>query len=115
MLPKANRLTKKKDFNLVFQKGESLKADFLTCKVLRNNLKKARFGFVVSKKVSKKATTRNKVKRRLRAAVLGELKNILKSVDAVIVALPGADKKDSVSTKKAVALLINKMSDKKPN
>ena len=41
MLPRINRLTKKKDFQAVFQKGKSIKYDFLLCKTLKNNLKKA--------------------------------------------------------------------------
>ena len=94
MLPKINRLTKKKDFELVFKKGESIKNDFLIFKILKNHLKESRFGFVVSKKVSNKATIRNKVKRRLRDVISGKLKEIGKSVDLIIITLPGIEKKE---------------------
>jgi len=93
-LPKINRLTKKKDFELVFKKGESIKNDFLIFKILKNHLKESRFGFVVSKKVSNKATIRNKVKRRLRDVISGKLKEIGKSVDLIIITLPGIEKKE---------------------
>ena len=76
MLPKINWLTKKKDFELVFKKGESIKNDFLIFKILKNHLKENRFGFVVSKKVSNKASKRNRIKRRLRGAVLNRLKEV---------------------------------------
>ena len=94
MLPKAHRLTKKKDFDVVFKNGRSIKNDFLICKVLENNAKESRFGFVVSKKVSPLAVVRNKVKRQLRSAV-GLLPEAFdKSKDVVILTLPGIEKKE---------------------
>lgn len=93
MLPKANRLVKKKDFQTVFKRGKNIKNHFLYFKVLKNNLKKSRFGFVVSKKVSSKANQRNKVKRRLRSVVLSNLKEVKEPVDVIIIASPGIVKK----------------------
>ena len=49
MLPKINRLTKKRDFQAVFQEGRSVKDDFLIFKISKSHLKKSRFGFIVSK------------------------------------------------------------------
>ena len=94
MLPNVNRLTKKKDFDLVFKQGETAKVDFLIVKTLKNQYPESRFGFIVSKKVSGKATVRNTVKRRLRQAVLNQLGRLKKSLDVVIVTLPGIEKKD---------------------
>jgi len=92
-LPKINRLTRKKDFGTVFKKGESLKNNFLVFKILKNYLKKSRFGFIVSKKVSTKAVVRNKIKRRLRVAVFKELHNIKNHADIIIITLPEIKKK----------------------
>jgi ribonuclease P protein component len=102
MLPKTNRLTKKKDFDLVFKKGKNIKSDFLMFKLLENNLKENRFGFIVSKKISSKATVRNRVKRRLRKAVFEALKTLIlhpknkevKYVDLVIIALSDVKNKE---------------------
>jgi ribonuclease P protein component len=94
MLPKANRLKKKKDFEKVFKKGKGYKEDFLYLKVAKNNLKNSRFGFAVSKKISKKATIRNQIKRRLRELARIKLPQIKKGVDGVIVVMPGLEKKD---------------------
>lgn len=95
MLPKVNRLKRKKDFEQVFKKGKGFKEDFLFLKINNNNLKNNRFGFVVSKDFSKKATLRNKIKRRLREIVRIKLKQIKKrGVDGVLVALPGLETKD---------------------
>ncbi len=89
MLQKANRLKKKKDFENVFKKGRGFKEDFLYLKIKKNNLKSSRFGFVVSKKFSQKATARNKIKRRLRELVKVKLPKIKKGIDGVIIIMPG--------------------------
>lgn len=106
MLSKINRLTKKKDFDLVFKRGKSDKSGFLAVRAMENNLSQSRFGFVVGKKVSKKATVRNKIKRRLRASIRGE--EIKKPADFIIIALPGAEKADFSTTRKTVLDLVKR-------
>ncbi len=98
MLGKENRLRRKKDFEEIFKKGRSFKESFLVLKILKNNLKVSRFGFVVSQKVSKKAVVRNKIKRRLREIVGLNIKKNLqigggKKVDGALISLPGSEKK----------------------
>ncbi|MBZ9571746.1 ribonuclease P protein component [Patescibacteria group bacterium] len=94
MLFKESRLKKSKDFEKVFRAGRGFKEDFLFLKIIKNNLNHSRFGFMVSKKLSKKATLRNKMKRRLRELVRMKLGKIKKGVDVVLVASPGLEKKD---------------------
>lgn len=89
MLPKVNSLKKKKDFEKVFKEGQSFKESFLYLKIKKNNLKSSRFGFVVSKKISKKATIRNKIKRRLREITRIKLPFIKKGIDGVIIVASG--------------------------
>jgi len=122
MLPKINRLTKKKDFELVFKKGIVFKNDFLLFKTIKNHLKESRFGFVVSKKISNKANIRNKVKRRLRQAVLNKLKEFKKSevgsslyegnsrdpVDVVIIALSGIEGKEFPQIQEMIIKFLRK-------
>ncbi len=69
MLSKLNRLKKKKDFENVAQKGRQVNRGFLVLKFTPNGKNENRFGFVVSKKVLKRAVDRNKIKRQLRHAV----------------------------------------------
>lgn len=88
MLPKENRLKKKKDFEKVFKKGKAFKEDFLVLKIIKNNLKISRFGFVVSKNFSKKTVLRNTIKRRLRETVRTKLNRIKKGIDGVIMVSP---------------------------
>lgn len=109
MLPKIHRLTKKKDFDQVFKRGESVKNDFLLCKMLKNQLPESRFGFVVSKKVSMKATIRNKAKRRLRDAVFSVLKEIKKPADVIIIALPSITKKEFSDIQEVIIIMFKKL------
>ena len=102
MLPKKNRLQKKKDFERVFAQGKGFRQDLLFLKAAKNDLKTLRFGIIVSKKVSKSAVRRNKVKRRLREIIRFQLQDYPafgaeqenKGLDVVIVALPGIEDKN---------------------
>ena len=89
MLPKINRLKKKKDFDIIFKKGEGFRNKLLYLKVLDNPFEYSRFGFIVSKKVFNKAFLRNKIKRRLRETVRVKIKEIKKGKDVIIGARPG--------------------------
>ena len=109
MLPNINRLTKKKDFEVVFKLGKSIKDGFLLCKVMQNNLPQSRFGFVVSKKISNKAVMRNKVKRRLRKAVENHFKEYQTPLDVVIISLSGIEKKEFLEIEEKVAKFLNKI------
>lgn len=89
MLAKQRRLQKKRDFKLVFNKGEVLDSELFFLRFAKNNFELSRFGFVVSLKISKKATIRNRIKRLLREVVRINLKNIKSSFDIIIIAKPG--------------------------
>ena len=78
MLPKTNRLKKKKDFEKVIKLGRGASGDCLSLRFLFTGARTSRVGFVVSKKVSNKAVLRNKAKRALREIIrecLPELKH----------------------------------------
>lgn len=108
MLPKVNRLNKKKDIERVFREGKGFKEDFLILKMIKNNLENSRFAFIVTQKVSKKATLRNKVKRRLRELVRLKLKKIKKGLDFILLAKPGIEKKDFQEVDEALNKLFKK-------
>ena len=102
MLPKINRIKKKKDFEIIFKNSKSLKNNLFIFKIMKNNLGLNRFGFVVSQKVSKKATIRNKTRRRLAEAVKGKVKKIKTGTDLVLIALPGIEKKEFSEIKETI-------------
>jgi ribonuclease P protein component len=90
MLPPQNRLTKKNDFQNVYQNGKFLASKEISVSIVdRKDGKDSRFGFVVSKKISTKAHIRNKAKRLLRESIWKNIKEIPDSHDYVISAKSG--------------------------
>ena len=109
MLPKKNRLKKRKDFERVFKEGKRYNEKFLFLVTAPNHLSFPRFGFVVNLKVSKKATVRNKIKRRLREIIRGFLPEIKKGIDCVIVARPEIKEATFQEMKEVLSRLIKKI------
>ena len=108
MLPKENRLTKKKDFEGVFKKGKGFNEGFLFLKIEKNNLEKSRFAFIVSKKINKKAVDRNKIKRRLREVVRKSLPRINPGIDGVFVVQRDVKDKEFSEIKKTTIEILKK-------
>lgn len=114
MLPKENRLVTREDFKAVFRgRLRARRGPFqLVCE--KNNISKARFGFVVSLSVSKKAVRRNKLRRQLHEIVRATLSSKISDYDCVIRAYAGSDElsyddieKHIVEMFKKVAILHN--------
>jgi ribonuclease P protein component len=108
LLPKINRITKKRDFDRIFKKGAGFKEGFLFLKIIAGELKQSRFAFVVGKKVSNKATVRNKIRRQLRKLMEEKIKGINKIVDGVFIALQGAERYDFREMEKTFIKLLKK-------
>ena len=66
MLAFKNRLVKKRDIERVQRYGQAYFSGSVVLKILKNDLRQMRIGFVVGTRVSKKATERNRIKRQLR-------------------------------------------------
>jgi ribonuclease P protein component len=111
MLPKINRIKKKKDFEIIFKNSKSFKTNLFIFRIMKNNLGQSRFGFVVSQKVSKKAVIRNKVRRRLTEIIKSKIENIKTDINLVVIALPGIEKKEFSDLKEAMndALIKTKL------
>jgi len=108
LLPRANRLKKRKDFERVFKKGKGFKEDFLFFKWKFNNLGVSRFGFIVSKKVSKKAVLRKKIQRRIREIIRARIKKIKKGIDGIFIASPEIEKKGFKEIETAIDKIFKK-------
>lgn len=109
MLPKEYRLLKKKDFQLVFKKGKSLKEGGFILNFLKLDQKDdLKIGFIVSTKVHKKATRRNRLKRRMREAIRKNLPKIKRGYFLVFVALSQAIQYDFPTIEKELLVLLNK-------
>lgn len=110
MLPKKNRLRRKREFEEVLRKGTVAKGKFFVLRIKDSKSEFSRFGFVVSTKISKKAVVRNKVKRRARNIVRELLESLRKNIDGVFIALPGVEKASFDEMKSDILSLLNKFS-----
>jgi ribonuclease P protein component len=69
VLNKINRISKKKEFQEIKEKGFVYQSPFFGFAVLKKDDDKKCFGFIISKKISKRAVDRNRIKRLLAEAV----------------------------------------------
>ncbi len=109
MLPRKNRLRKKNDFKLVFKNGKTINDELFFLKVKKNNLGINRVGFVVGTKISKKATLRNKIKRRLTEVIKQNLDKIESGLDIIVVAKPKVIDKNYLEIKQSVDNLFKQV------
>jgi len=85
MLPFKNRIKKKKDFEKVFQEGDSFLGHFFILKTKKNSLSHPRFAFVVSNKKERKAVRRNKIRRLFREAVRNYIPLLREDKDVIFI------------------------------
>ena len=109
MLPKENRLKKKKDFERAFEKGRNIKGDTIYLKVLKTEEPFSRIGFIVSKKISLKAVERNKIKRRMRDSVKRILNTTENGLDIIVTALPKIKKSEFKDIKEDITKTFEKI------
>lgn len=108
MLPKENRLKKKKDFDKVTTGGQQVFGSFLILKFKSNDMDVTRVGFVVSKKVSKKAVLRNKAKRQLREVVRAEMAHLKPGFDLIFFTRKEIIEKEFLDIQQLVKQLLQK-------
>lgn len=113
MLPKQYRLPLKTDFLRVKKSGRYLNSELLT--ILYAPSPTLRFGFIVSNKISNKATKRNRIKRLLREAARSLISGIKKPYDFIIIAKPKILGKSLVEIKKELRGLFNSLTMKQLN
>ena len=91
MLSKKNRLTKSSSFKATYCQNRVVSDEFFVLFAGKNKQKddiETKIGFVVSKKIDKRATVRNKIKRQLRAILRQNLNTFVGAKNYVIVAKP---------------------------
>lgn len=126
MLPKENRLTKIRDFNLLFKHGVYISGQFLDLKLLKlakipdyfpkkedsaTFINQLLIGISVGVKVSKKAVLRNKIKRQIREVLrLSLQKNeIIPGYYLLFIAKKEAAGKEYSEFEKEVHCLLSKI------
>lgn len=86
---RAVRITQKADFNRVFDKAEKTADRYFTLLFRPNNRLQPRIGLAISKKVSKSAVVRNRLKRIIRESFRTHQQRLIK-VDIVVIARSSA-------------------------
>jgi ribonuclease P protein component len=84
MLARTYRLRKNSDFQRLYKTGKRFTTANLVLYWSPSKLDYTQFGFVISKKVAKKATVRNSLKRRLTAVVEEKFDGIRRPIKAIV-------------------------------
>ncbi len=88
-MKKDNKILKNRDFTKIIKNGNKIHTQSLSFYYLKNQNSNFRFGITISKKVSKLAVVRNRIKRQL-LAILDELYDKNKKLDIVIIVKPNS-------------------------
>jgi ribonuclease P protein component len=92
VLKKINRIGTKKEFEEVKEKGRTYQAPLLAMVIFKKEDEEKKFGLVVSKRISKKAVIRNKIRRAVYEALrkqLGKISNGVRGIVLVRTAIVG--------------------------
>lgn len=108
MLAKPHRLSKAKDFAIIYKRGKPYFSDSLVFKFTPNHLNRTRFGFIVGNKISKKSSWRNKIKRRMREIIRAELPKIKSGCDCLFIARANIINRNYQEIKKEIVKLLRK-------
>lgn len=86
MLAKINIVKKQTEIELVKEKGRMYQSALFGMLVLKNEVEGNKFGFVISKKISKRAVDRNKIRRLMTESIRLNLEKIKNNVWVVFLA-----------------------------
>jgi len=108
VLKKINRISSRKEFLEIKNKGKINYSPIFGWLSLRKDDDLKKFGFVISKKISKRAVDRNKIKRRLAESVKKHLDDFDKGIRVVFLVKKEILNKKLVKIEEEVKKLMNK-------
>lgn len=108
MLPKTQRLRARKDFDVLWKHGRAVYGHALGIRFAPNRRTESRFGVVAGLKVSKRATRRNLLRRRVREALRKEFAPRLKGFDIAVIARPGSTDRSYAELRDELASLFRR-------
>lgn len=105
MLKKALRLPAQTSF----LNAKSIHTEYATIKFQKNDLDLSRFGFIVSKRISKSAVIRNSIKRRIRNCFEKNVKAIKPGYDMLLIVRKNIPADEDVNCSLILSTLSNKL------
>lgn len=107
-IAKTFRLHLEKDFKRIINKGQYFGSTYISIKILKNNLDNSRFAILVGKSISKKAVTRNIIKRRIKEVIRQNLDLAAKGYDIIFFIKKSILELDFEKTRKEILLILKK-------
>lgn len=109
MLPSQYRIKKKKDFENILKRGQTIIGRFFFIKIIyKKRDKRLRFAFVFPIKLEKSACKRNRVKRLFREAVRQNIFNIKEVADIIFIIKKEAKNKNYFDIEKEIKIVFKK-------
>ncbi len=105
---KINSLKKENDFKKVFSQGEVFGNRTFVMYFIKNRSADNRLGIIVSKKISKKAVVRNKIRRRIKEAYRLNEDKIASGYDVILIARESIKTTDYRTIEKSLLHLFYK-------
>jgi ribonuclease P protein component len=88
MLPRRHRIAPRSELLATLRRGYAIRGGGLVVRILPTRRPVSRFAFIVSTKVSKKATVRNRLRRQISAAAQALVPRLTVGYDVVVTILP---------------------------
>ena len=109
MLKRINRIGTKKEFEEVKEKGRAYQAPLLAMVILKKEDEEKKFGLVVSKRISKKAVIRNKIRRTVYEVLRRQLDKISKGVRGIVLVRMAIVGKGTEEIEREIGEIIKKL------
>ncbi|MCL2539822.1 MAG: ribonuclease P protein component [Firmicutes bacterium] len=107
MLPKQNRLTKRKEFGYIYKNGKAVHSNMFSVISVKSYQTETRIGFSVSNKLGN-APARNRIKRRLREIMKYKLSKLNTHQNLIIIAKQPAAEADFNKLKSEIDYILKK-------
>lgn len=112
MLKKINRIKSKKDFAELKSKGTMYHSPIFSLVTINSELtenSQAQFGFIISKKISKKAVDRNRIKRLISSSLQKNLEKFRKNLKGVFLVKRSILEKTEIEISQEVEKMVDKL------
>ncbi len=108
MIAKDFRISKKKDLDVILRSRSKFYSNNFVLRFFKNELSKSRFCVVVSKKISKRAVDRNRIRRRIYEILRLNYDRIKPEFDFMIFVKQGVLKMQYVDMESEILYLLKK-------